>query len=51
MPHWNDVKNALVKPLQTIILTEDMTPEKAKELLEQCAEDLYAKYPDTFKKQ
>ena len=51
MPHWNDVKNALVKPLQTIILTEDMTPEKAKELLEQCAEDLYAKYPDTFKKE
>ena len=49
LPHWNDVKKALTKPLQTIILTKDMTPENAKELLEQCAEELYAKYPETFR--
>lgn len=49
-PHWNDVKNALVKPIQTIILTKNITRTQAKSLLVKCAEELYRKYPDTFKK-
>ncbi|AEE97259.1 ABC transporter substrate-binding protein [Mahella australiensis] len=49
-PHWNDVKNALVKPIQQIILDKDITAQKAQQILQKCQDDLYSKYPDTFKK-
>ncbi|MBE7043915.1 MAG: extracellular solute-binding protein [Ruminococcaceae bacterium] len=48
--HWSDLKTALVAPLQTIYLTENITREEAKKLLDECAEKLYSLYPDTFKK-
>lgn len=48
--HWNDLKNALAKPLQTIILKKGITRDEVKKLLDGVAEDLYKKYPETFKK-
>ena len=47
-PHWIDLKNKLVNPLQEIYLTENITREKAKDLLDKCAEELYRLYPDAF---
>lgn len=49
-PHWGDVKTELVNPLQTIFLKEGITREEAQKLLDDCANTLYDKYPDTFKK-
>ena len=49
-PNWNELKNEIVKPLQEIYLTEGITFEKAKELLDACAETLYTTYPDSFTK-
>lgn len=48
--NWNDLKNAIVKPLQTILLGEKLTREDVKKILTDCAEDLYKKYPESFKK-
>ncbi|MBO5060112.1 MAG: extracellular solute-binding protein [Clostridia bacterium] len=48
--HWSDIKSQLVSPLQKIYLTEGITREEAKALLDECAEKLYSLYPDTFKK-
>ena len=49
--HWSDLKSALANPLQEIFLTENISRDKVKELLDKCADDLYELYPDTFKKQ
>ena len=49
-PHWGDVKTELVNPLQTIFLKEGITREEAQKLLDDCANALYEKYPETFKK-
>ena len=48
-PHWNDLKNEIVKPLQDIYLTENMTRDQAAKELMDCAQTLCTKYPDTFK--
>lgn len=48
--NWNDVKNAISKPIQEIILTKDITPEEAQAILQKCADELYAKYPSSFHK-
>ena len=48
--HWSDIKTDLVAPLQEIYLDQKITRERAKQLLDQCAEGLYTKYPDAFKK-
>jgi hypothetical protein len=48
--NWNDMKNALVIPLQKILLSENITREECKKLLDACAEELYNKYPDAFRK-
>lgn len=48
--NWNDLKNALVKPLQQIILKKDLTREECQKILDQCADELYAKYPGSFVK-
>jgi ABC-type glycerol-3-phosphate transport system substrate-binding protein len=49
-PNWNELKNEIVQPLQTIYLTEGISRDEAKRLLEECAETLYVKYPDAFVK-
>ncbi|MDR2657960.1 MAG: extracellular solute-binding protein [Oscillospiraceae bacterium] len=49
-PNWNDLKNEIVIPLQTIYLKEGITFDEAKALLDDCAERLYEMYPETFKK-
>ncbi len=49
-PNWNQLKDEIVKPLQTIYLTEGITREEAKKLLDDCAETLYVKYPESFRK-
>ena len=49
-PHWSDLKTQLAKPLQKIMLQEGITREEAKKLLDDCAEELYSLYPETFKK-
>ncbi|MDR1438839.1 MAG: hypothetical protein LBJ10_02140 [Clostridiales bacterium] len=49
-PNWNELKNEIVQPLQTIYLTENITWDEAKKLLDDCAETLYTKYPDAFVK-
>lgn len=48
--HWGDLKSALAKPLQKIILKENIQRDEVKKLLDDCANELYQKYPDTFKK-
>lgn len=48
--NWNDLKNALVKPLQEILLTKDISRDKVKQILDKCADELYTKYPASFKK-
>lgn len=49
-PHWNDLKNTISKPLQKIILKENISREEVKAILDAAADELYKKYPDTFKK-
>ena len=49
-PHWSDLKTQLVKPLQKIMLTEGITRDEAKKLLDECANELYNLYPEAFKK-
>lgn len=49
-PHWSDLKTQIAVPLQKIMLTENMTREEAKKLLDNCANELYSMYPETFKK-
>jgi multiple sugar transport system substrate-binding protein len=49
-PHWNDLKNDIAKPLQKIILKQGITKDEVKKILDDCANNLYSKYPDTFKK-
>ena len=49
-PHWSDLKTLIAKPLQKIMLTEGITRDEAKKLLEDCANELYNLYPETFKK-
>lgn len=49
-PHWNDLKNAIAKPLQQICLKENITRDEVKEILTKTANELYAKYPESFKK-
>jgi hypothetical protein len=48
-PNWNDLKNEIVKPLQTIYLTENITRDDAKKLLTDCAQTLCTKYPTSFR--
>ena len=49
-PHWGDLKNAIAKPIQKIILKENITREETKQILDAAADELYKKFPDTFKK-
>ncbi|RED65508.1 ABC transporter substrate-binding protein [Cohnella phaseoli] len=49
-PNWNDLKNALSKPLQQILLKKDISRDEVKSLLDKTADELYAKYPDSFRK-
>jgi len=49
-PNWNDLKNEIVIPLQTIYLKEGITFDEAKALLDECADTLYEKYPQAFRK-
>ena len=49
-PNWNQLKDEIVKPLQTIYLTKGITRDEVKKLLDDCAEAMYQKYPDSFKK-
>lgn len=48
--NWNEVKNALIAPLQEIYLDEHLTRQKAQEILDKCAEGLYNTYPNSFRK-
>ena len=48
--NWNDLKNAIASPLQQIILKKDITREEIQKILDDSAEELYAKYPDSFRK-
>lgn len=48
--HWSDLKSNLVAPLQEIYLTENISRDSVKKLLDECAEKLYSLYPETFKK-
>jgi len=47
-PNWNDLKNEIVIPLQTIYLNENITWDEAKALFEACAKTLVEKYPESF---
>lgn len=49
-PNWTDLKNSLANPLQKIFLSEKLTRNEAKAILEECANDLYKRYPNSFKK-
>ncbi len=48
--HWSDLKSQLATPIQKILLTENMSRDEIKKLLDECADTLYNLYPDTFKK-
>lgn len=47
---WNSLKNEIVPYLQKIFTTEEITREEAKMELDACAELIYEKYPESFKK-
>ncbi|MCL2059182.1 MAG: hypothetical protein FWH01_09045 [Oscillospiraceae bacterium] len=47
--NWNDLKNDIVIPMQKVLLTENITREEVKQLLDECADSLYEKYPDSFR--
>lgn len=49
-PHWSKVKSELVAPLQKIYITEGISRDEIKALLDECADKLYGLYPETFKK-
>lgn len=49
-PNWNELKNEIVIPLQTIYLKEGITREEVRQLLDDCAELLYKTYPASFQK-
>jgi len=49
-PHWSDLKTQLAIPLQKILLAENMSRDEIKKQLDDCANELYSLYPDTFKK-
>ena len=49
-PHWSEVKSELVAPLQKIYLTEGITRDEIKSILDECANKLYELYPETFTK-
>ncbi len=49
-PHWSEIKSELVAPLQKIYITEGISRDEIKALLDECAEKLYELYPDSFKK-
>ena len=49
-PNWGELKSALANPLQKIFLSEDLTEDQARAILEECAESLYKQYPNSFKK-
>lgn len=48
--HWTELKSELVAPLQKIYITEGISRDEIKALLDGCADKLYQLYPDTFKK-
>lgn len=48
--HWSEIKSELVAPLQKIYITEGISRDEIKALLDECAEKIYGLYPDTFKK-
>ena len=49
-PNWNDLKNDLVKPIQQILLKKNATRDEVKKILDTVAEEIYNKYPTSFKK-
>lgn len=49
--HWSDLKTELIAPLQKIYLTEGISRDEIKKLLDECADKLYTLYPETFKRQ
>ena len=49
-PHWSDLKTLIAEPLQKIMLTEGISRDEAKKLLNDCAEELYKLYPEAFRK-
>ena len=48
--HWSDLKSQLAIPIQKILLTENMSRDDIKKILDKCADELYKLYPETFKK-
>lgn len=48
--NWAALKSELAIPLQQIYLKENITESEVKTILDECAEKLYKKYPDSFKK-
>lgn len=49
-PNWNNLKNALAPILQRILLTEKITRDEIRTLLNQAANEAYQQYPESFKK-
>ena len=49
-PHWSDLKSQLAIPIQKILLTENLSREEIKALLDDCANTLYELYPEAFRK-
>lgn len=49
-PDWNSLKDEIVPYLQKIITTEKISRDEVKAQLDACADLLYQKYPDSFKK-
>lgn len=47
---WNSLKDYIVAPFQKIMSDPNMTRDQAQVLLDECAEKLYADFPDAYKK-
>ena len=47
---YTQLKNEITKYLQEILLTENISREKCQKILDEAAEAVYGKYPDSFHK-
>ena len=48
--NWNDLKNVLAPVLQKILLTEKISRDEVRTLLEKAANEAYQLYPQSFRK-
>ncbi len=49
-PNWSEIKKDLEEPIQKLYITKDLTRDDIQKMFDDCAEVVYSKYGDAFKK-